>query len=131
MDVRQPPAVVLAALVLVLALLAPLRAGAQVEVRLDAERRAALTELPAIDGPDLSLGDLENRVVVVAFFASWCPPCRPEFEHLKQIDKRYYTRGVTVVAVNIFETYYTDDGGRALKAFLADMSPQFPVVGGG
>ena len=39
-----------------------------------------LVALPALRGPAVEADALAGRVVVVAFFASRCPPCGPEFE---------------------------------------------------
>ena len=81
-----------AALILALAFLVlltlPLRAAETAPILLDQARRAALADLPALTrglpGPEA----LEDRIVILAFFASWCPPCHPEFDHLKAIDAR-------------------------------------------
>lgn len=121
----------LASLALALGLVAPLAAAAQEEIRLDEARRAALAALPPISGDTLAAKDLDGRVVTVAFFASWCPPCRPEFRHLNAAARVYGDRGLTVVAVNIFEAYLKDPDGRRMKAFLAETAPRFAVVGGG
>ena len=69
--------------------------------------------------------------MVVNFFASWCPPCHPEFDNLTQIDRDYRERGVTVVSINIFEDFFGEDGGLRLRGFLAGKAPQFPVLGDG
>lgn len=112
-------------------LLTMLAAAARADqpVELDGAARAALTGLPVLGGDPLAPLLLDDRVVVLAFFASWCPPCHPEFDHLKRIDEVYRARGVTVVAVNIFESL--GGGGARLKAFLAAKAAAFPVLGDG
>ena len=117
------------ALAAVTSLAVPL--AAQEDIRLDEARRAALAALPVLAGEEFTAGDLDGQVVAVAFFASWCPPCRPEFDHLNEAARVYGGRGLTIVAVNIFETYLKDPDGRRLKAFLAETAPRFAVVGGG
>ena len=99
----------------------PSLAPAADEIALDPARKAAL---PSLDGPALTAADLADHVVVVNFFASWCPPCDPEFDNLKQVDQDYRGRGVTVISINIFEDYFGDDGGPRLKGFLADKAPR-------
>lgn len=119
------------ALALLAALLAPLSAAGEADIALDETRRAALAELPAIaNGPD-SAKALEDRVVVLAFFASWCPPCHPEFDALKAVDEGYRARGVSVVAVNIFEDYIGGGDRSRLAGFLAAKAPGFAVLGEG
>ena len=119
-----------AALALLLLAL-PLRAGETERVVLDDTRRAALAALPALAGSLTGPEALADRVVVLGFFASWCPPCHPEFDHLKAIDARYRDDGVTVVAVNIFEDYFGGGDGSQLRAFLAGKAPDFAVLGEG
>ena len=118
---------------LALALTLPGAAAAETEgpVVLDPAAREALAALPALRGAAPKEADLAGRIVIVSFFASWCPPCHPEFDHLKAIHARYAGAGVTVVAVNIFETFGRDDGGLRLDRFLAGKDPAFPVLGGG
>ena len=64
-----------------------------------------LVALERLAGHDLDRADLDNRVVVVAFFASWCPPCHVEFEHLNELYEAYRANGVSIVAVNLFENH--------------------------
>ncbi len=125
---------VIAGLVLLAGLLgalapAPARSGEP--VRLDPQRRAALAALPLLSGPPPGGTALQDRIVVLAFFASWCPPCHPEFEHLKEIDRRYRDEGVTVVAVNIFEGHFGGADRARLAGFLADKAADFTVLGDG
>jgi len=114
---------------LVLAL--PVGAGETGPIVLDDARRSSLAALPALTGALAGPEALEDRVVVLAFFASWCPPCHPEFDHLKAIDARYRDEGVTVVAVNIFEDHFGGGDTARLEAFLAKKAPAFAVLGEG
>ena len=101
---------------------------------IDPARKTALDRVcRSLDGRALeSQATLEDRVVVVNFFASWCPPCHPEFDYLKQ-SRRGTTvaSGVTVISINIFEDFFGVDGGLRLRGFLAGKAPAFPVLGDG
>ena len=63
--------------------------------------------LPVMAGPGASQGDriaLENlrgRVVLLDFWASWCPPCRESIPILSRIDEEHRSRGVSVVGINV------------------------------
>ena len=99
------------------------------EIHLDADLRDRLVALPPITGEPISHQTLADRVVVVTFFASWCPPCRAEFEHLNTVVSEFPRERLAVLAVNVFEAF--DDGDAArMKRFLADTSPQFYVLEG-
>lgn len=56
--------------------------------------------LSLFDGGELSLADLHGSVVVVNFWASWCPPCRDEAPVLEKIWREYENQGVIFVGVN-------------------------------
>lgn len=105
--------------------------AAEETVTLDPERRAALADLPALRGTPVDTADLDGKVVVLAFFASWCPPCDPEFDYLNQIDQAYRDQGVTIVTVNIFENYFNDNNPARLQSFLDRKAPHFAVLGDG
>jgi len=54
-----------------------------------------------LDGQQLNLESLRGRVVVLNFWATWCPPCRAELLMFDKFAREYLDRGVTVVAVSI------------------------------
>ncbi|MCG8354417.1 MAG: TlpA family protein disulfide reductase [Kiloniellales bacterium] len=114
---------------LMLLVLAPL-GQASAGVALDAERRAALAALPLLQGEPLAADALEGEIVVVTFFASWCPPCHAEFVALNRIEEAYRGKGVRILALNAYEHYIKDDGAR-LEAFLEAKAPRFEILGAG
>ena len=89
-----------------------------------------MTALPLIRGEPSHIETLDGRVVLVAFFASWCPPCKHEFSHLNAIQNAFVGEGFQVVAVNIFETFDGLSTPAKLEAFLDDVAPVFPVLKG-
>ncbi len=62
--------------------------------------RAPGFTLPTVDGTQVSLAQLEGRVVLVDFWATWCPPCRAEMPWLVTLAKRWDSKGVTFVAIS-------------------------------
>ncbi len=87
---------------------------------LDETRRAALLELPPLVRKPLLETHLVDRVVVIGFFASWCPPCRPEFETLNALRREFAHEDVEVLAVNIFEDHFKTDAEARLIPSLDD-----------
>ena len=62
----------------------------------------------------VTLSQLKGRVVVLNFWATWCPPCIEEMPSLVQMQQRMKTRGITVLAVSVD----ADDG--SYRRFLRD-----------
>ncbi len=104
--------------------------GAAGSNELAADRRLHMLDAPYMQGPALSPAQLSGRVVVVTFFASWCPPCIHEFAVLKKIRSEYESSDVTLVAVNVHEAFGNDAGGFRLKRFLKRADPGISVVKG-
>jgi thiol-disulfide isomerase/thioredoxin len=63
---------------------------------------AALPDFQAttLDGKPLSKADLAGRVVLVEFWATWCPPCRGTLGWLGELQKRYGDK-LAVVAISV------------------------------
>lgn len=91
---------------------------------------AELARLAPIRGPAISPAALEGQVVLVTFFASWCPPCREEFAHLIPVQEAYRDAGLTVVAINVFETWDDLSTPAKLAHFLDVTTPNFAILKG-
>jgi thiol-disulfide isomerase/thioredoxin len=57
--------------------------------------------LEDLQGERISLSDFREKVVILDFWASWCPPCRSSMPHLDELHKRYQSEGLVVVAVSL------------------------------
>lgn len=81
-------------------------------------------ELRAHDvaGAPRTLADFRGKVVVLNFWASWCPPCLREMPSLERLRAKMAGRPLEIVAVDSAES--PED----VKAYLAKMSLGFPVL---
>lgn len=60
--------------------------------------------LTSFDGRTLTLSQLRGQVVIVNFWASWCPPCREEAAYLEQTWRKYKDQGVIFIGVDWVDT---------------------------
>ncbi|HHC73169.1 MAG TPA: TlpA family protein disulfide reductase [Thiotrichales bacterium] len=79
--------------------------------------------LPTLDGTILDLAALKGHVVLVNFWASWCPPCVHEMPSMERLSKRFAGRPFTILAVNMAESRET------VEAFLeTKVEVGFPIL---
>ncbi len=75
-----------------------------------------------IDGKSVSLADLKGKVVLVNFWATWCPPCRAEIPDLVKLQDKYRDK---LVILGISE----DEVEPAqVKAFATEQKMNYPIV---
>lgn len=101
-----------------------LAASGAEEPRLRAWTRGETPALPGADlaGRRLDLRSLRGRVVLVAFWASWCEPCADELPALAKLRARLGSRPFEVVTVNFGE------GADRARQFLREHGVDLPVL---
>lgn len=71
----------------------------------------------------VSLQQLKGKVVLVNFWASWCPPCVHEMPSMQGLQNRFFTKGFTILGVNMAEDEKT------VRHFLkTKVDVQFPIL---
>jgi cytochrome c biogenesis protein CcmG, thiol:disulfide interchange protein DsbE len=98
------------------------------QARAAARGNAAGPEAPAVTlallhGGNVPLARLKGQVVLVNFWATWCPPCRAEMPAFQQVYQARHPDGFTVVGVSM------DDGAPPhVAAFLEDHAIGYPIA---
>lgn len=76
--------------------------------------------LSTFDGQEITLSDFRGQVVVINFWASWCPPCRDEAAYLESTWRSYKEQGVIFLGVD-----YVDTEREAL-AYIEEFDISYP-----
>ncbi len=83
--------------------------------------------LSDLEGKKVSLIDFKGKVVLIDFWATWCPPCRESIPFLNSLHQEYNVRGFVVMAINVDERGPTeriksavDEFGIKYKVLISD-----------
>ena len=87
----------------------------------DQARRSADFTLADLDGREWNLKKLRGKVVMVNFWATWCPPCRKEMPDLEALYERFQDRGLVILAIS-------DEEAAKVKPFVEQHKFSFPVL---
>ncbi len=60
--------------------------------------------ITSFDGETITLSDLRGQVVIINFWASWCPPCREEAAYLEATWRKYRNQGVVFIGIDYVDT---------------------------
>ncbi len=79
-------------------------------------------QLPNLEGEMRRLADFRGKIVIVNFWATWCPPCRFEIPSMQRVWNQLKDKGVMMLAVHV--------GGDDDKiwTFATDFNVEFPIL---
>ena len=80
--------------------------------------------LPDLDGKPLRLSDYRGKVVLVNFWATWCPPCRREMPSMERLSQRLKDQPFVILAIN------QQEDPEQVFVFTGQLepSPTFPIL---
>jgi len=77
-----------------------------------------------LNGRSVTLSDYKGKVVLLDFWATWCPPCRKEIPGLIELYNTYKSRGLVVIGVSMDDTDDISD----VKHFAAQYKMNYPIL---
>ena len=86
-------------------------------------RKASLPTLRTVEGRALRLSDYRGKVVLLNFWATWCPPCRAEMPDLIRLQREYGPRGLQVIGVT-----YPPERRARVRGFTRRLKVNYPVA---
>jgi thiol-disulfide isomerase/thioredoxin len=87
----------------------------------DEARAKADFTLSDLEGKSWTLRELRGKVVLVNFWATWCPPCRKEMPDLDALYKRFKDQGLVILAID-------DEEVGKIKPYLAEHPVTYPIL---
>lgn len=93
--------------------------------------QSAIDEIPAaprfelkdLKGRVVRLSDYRGKVVLLNFWATWCPPCRAEMPDLVKLQSEYQARGLQVIGVT-----YPDYSRRLVQKVTRQLKVNYPII---
>jgi peroxiredoxin len=87
----------------------------------DQHRNEANFTLTDLSGRTWTLKDLHGKVVMVNFWATWCPPCRKEMPDLETLNQRFGSQGLVILGIS-------DEDAATVSPFIAQQKVTYPIL---
>jgi cytochrome c biogenesis protein CcmG/thiol:disulfide interchange protein DsbE len=88
-----------------------------------AQQQAPPLTLKSIQGRVLSLSNYRGKVVLLNFWATWCPPCRAEMPDLIRMQREYGARGLQIIGIT-----YPPEALGEVRRFVRKLKVDYPVA---
>ncbi|HMD54603.1 MAG TPA: TlpA disulfide reductase family protein [Phycisphaerae bacterium] len=96
-----------------------------IRAAVSAGKKAPIFKMKTIDGKSVNFpADYKGKVVLLDFWATWCPPCRAELPNVVAAYQKYHDKGFDVLSVSLDEPRQ----GPALLQFVHDHNMTWPQI---
>ena len=79
--------------------------------------------LEDLNGKNVKLSDFKGKVVIINFWATWCPPCKAEIPDFIELYKTYQKKGLVILGIAL-------DNKEKVVKFVKDNGINYPVLMG-
>ncbi len=80
------------------------------------------------DGKKFDLLEQKGKVVIISYWATWCPPCREELPVLEALWRTYHSQGLEIVAVSVDNGSMLTHVKQAVKVFTMPIAMESAVT---
>ena len=80
--------------------------------------------LQAVNDSSYTLSKMEDKVILINFWATWCGPCRMEIPEFNQLYNSYHEKGLEILGISV------SDNKKQLKNFAKSFTVDYPLLYG-
>jgi thiol-disulfide isomerase/thioredoxin len=88
--------------------------------RMEAVGKPVNIKFTALDGREVDVTQMKDKVVLIDFWATWCGPCVAELPHVKEAYEKLHAKGFEIVGISF------DDNKEKLESFVAKEKMEWP-----
>ncbi len=78
--------------------------------------------LPDLEGAEVSLKQFRGKVILLNFWATWCPPCKAEIPSMSDLNRKFQDKGLVILAVS------SDRSKKQVRRFLKKTPVNFTIL---
>ena len=93
------------------------------ELNAEGIKKAPEFTLLDIDGARTSLSDFKGKVIILDFWATWCPPCKAEIPHFVELYDEYKDKGLEVIGISL-----DSNPEKALPPFIEEYGINYTML---
>ena len=86
-------------------------------------KQAPPFKLLDLNGSEVSLSDFNDKIIILDFWATWCPPCVKEIPHFIELYKEYKDQGLAILGISVDR-----QGIGIVKAFKQKYKINYPIL---